>query len=90
MVAKLYSDSFLGDETAVDHEIALPGYRKVRFDAPGDKGRPRLRPRFRLVYRNEPSDGSIAVVAIIAIAERNNLIAYRVARSRLGKRDDAA
>jgi len=31
-----------------------------------------------------------AVVAIIAIGERNNLIAYRIARARLGKRDEAS
>ena len=49
-----------------------------------------MKPRYRLIYKNEPTDGSVAVVAIIAIGERNNLIAYRIARSRLGKRDDGS
>ena len=87
VVAKLYTDPFLGDETASEHVIALPGCRKVRFDAPDEKGRPRVKPRYRLIYKNEPTDGSVAVVAIIASGERNNLIAYRIARSRLDKRD---
>jgi len=90
VVAKLYTDPLLGDETAADHEIALPGCRKVKFDAPDEEGRARDKPRYRLIYRNEPTDGSVAVVAIIAIGERNNLIAYRIARVRLGKRDEAS
>ena len=90
VVAKLYTDPFLGDKAAAEHEFALPGCRKVRFDAPNEKGRPRAKPRYRLIYRNEPTDGSVAVVAIIAIGERNNLIAYRIASSRLGRRDDVS
>jgi hypothetical protein len=34
-----------------------------------------------------PSDGSIAVVAIIAIRERRNLTAYRIAKLRLARRE---
>lgn len=88
VVKELYRDPHLGDQTFEEHEIPLPGCRKVRFDAPDESGKARKQPRYRLIYRNDPSDGSVAVVAIIAIGERNNLIAYRIARSRITKRND--
>jgi hypothetical protein len=54
--------------------------RKVAFDVPGHKGQP----RFRLVYRSDPDDGSIAVVTVLAVGERSELAAYRVAAARVG------
>lgn len=88
VVAELYNNPYLGDETFEEHEIPLPDCRKVRFDAPDENGRPRKQPRYRLVYRNDPSDGSVAVVAVIAIGARKNLIAYRTAKARIDKREE--
>ncbi len=53
--------------------------RRVPFDRDGWIGKP----RFRLVYRNEPSDGAPHIVAILAAAERRNLGAYRRAKPRI-------
>jgi hypothetical protein len=81
IVAALHSDPWLGNEmrSRVRLEI-LRDCRKVAFDLPRRKGKP----RFRLVYRNLPSDGSIAVVSIVAVAPRSDLEAYRSAATRLG------
>lgn len=53
--------------------------RRVTFDRSDWKGKP----RYRLIYRNEPSDGAPHIVAILAAAERENLAAYRRAKPRL-------
>lgn len=53
--------------------------RRVSFDRDGWTGKP----RFRLVYRNEPYDGAPHIVAILAAAERRNLGAYRRAKPRI-------
>jgi hypothetical protein len=60
----------------------LAGCRKIAFDVPSRRGKP----RFRLVYRNSPSDGSIAVVCVLAVGHRSELAAYRRAAARLGER----
>ena len=63
----------------------LEGCRKIRFDKPGWKGRP----RYRFVYRNEPSDGAVARMLVLAIGRRDNMIAYAQASGRLTKREAA-
>jgi hypothetical protein len=55
--------------------------RAVRFDRAGWKEKP----RYRLVYFNDPNDGSIAVVQVIAIGPRSQLEAYKAAAARLRK-----
>lgn len=60
----------------------LKGCRKVRFDEPGWRGKP----RFRLVYRNEPSDGAPATSLILAIGRRDRMIAYAKAARRVKER----
>jgi hypothetical protein len=55
----------------------------VPFDPPSSKGKP----RFRLVYRNDPDDGSIAVISVLAIGPRSGLAAYRRAATRLGAQE---
>ena len=87
VVKELHYNPYLGDATFEEHEFPLPGCRKVKFDAPDKRGRRRKQPRFRLIYRNELAGGSIAVVAIIAIHERRNLIAYRIAKLRITRRE---
>jgi len=60
----------------------LEGCRKVRFDAPGW----RRAPRYRFVYRNEPSDGAVGVIVVLAIGRRDRMIAYAKASARLQRR----
>jgi hypothetical protein len=57
----------------------LRGCRKVRFDEPGWKGKPRC----RFVYRNEPSDGAPAKSVVLAIGRRDRMIAYAKAARRV-------
>ncbi len=57
----------------------LKGCRKVRFDEPGWK----RKPRYRFVYRNEPSDGAPAKSVILAIGRRDRMIAYAKAARRV-------
>jgi hypothetical protein len=63
----------------------LEGCRKIRFDKPGWKGRPRC----RFVCRNEPSDGAVARMLVLGIGRRDNMIAYAQASGRLTKREAA-
>ncbi len=60
----------------------LADCRRIPFDRHDWTGKP----RFRLVYRNEPSDGAPHIVAILAASERRNLGAYRRAKPRLIER----
>jgi len=57
----------------------LRSCRAVRFDRANQKGKP----RYRLVYYNDPDDGSIAVVRVIAVGLRAQLAAYKAASARL-------
>ncbi|MGH3113726.1 MAG: type II toxin-antitoxin system RelE/ParE family toxin [Gaiellaceae bacterium] len=57
----------------------LSGCRRVSFDRPDWTGKP----RYRLVYRDDPADGSIAVVQVIAVGLREQLAAYWAAAARL-------
>lgn len=68
----------MGDKPPRDLERS----RKIRFDRPDwDK-----KPRYRLVYRNEPTDGSVQTVAVLAIGRRDRMIAYAKAAGRLKAR----
>jgi hypothetical protein len=81
VVAKLHTDPWLGQEMRARMRLEILEHcRKVPFDVPGwdDK------PRFRLVYRNDPSDGSIAVVTVLSVGPRSELKAYRQAAARAG------
>jgi hypothetical protein len=84
IVAELYSDPWLGQEMRARMRMeVLEHCRKVPFDVPGWKDKP----RFRLVYRNDPSDGSIAVVAVLSVGPRAELTAYRQAAARVGSEE---
>lgn len=75
----LRENPFLGDPLRSRLRVGdLTGCRRVAFDRPDRAGKP----RFRLVYRNDPSDGSIAVILVIAIGLRERLEAYRAAAGR--------
>jgi hypothetical protein len=84
IVRDLHFDPWLGREMRARRRMEiLKDCRKVLFDLPSWKAKP----RFRLVYRNDPSDGSIAVVAVLAVGSRSDLEAYRRAATRLGHRE---
>lgn len=85
LVVALSTDPWLGDLMDDRWPQNLAGCRKVRFDKPGWRDRP----RYRLVYRNEPSDGAVGTIAVLAIERRQNMIAYARASSRLAKREAA-
>jgi hypothetical protein len=77
---ELGENPHLGDQLRNRLRIGdLSTCRVVRFDRPGW----RKKPRFRLVYYNDPDDGSIAVVRVIAVGLRAQLEAYRAAAARL-------
>lgn len=57
----------------------LADCRRIRFDIESHKGKP----RFRLIYRNEPSDGAPAKCLWLAIGPRAGLRAHRKARQRV-------
>ncbi len=79
----LRENPYLGDEMRKRPRLELlADRRRIRFDEPEWGGKP----RYRLVYRNEPSDGAHHVVAILAIGERESLRAYRDAvKARVGR-----
>ena len=53
--------------------------RRIAFDRP-DWG---AKPRFQLVYRNEPSDGAPGLVRVWAVGPRGRLVAYARAAARI-------
>lgn len=83
IVVALHSDPYLGIAMDDRPPRILKGCRKIRFDEPGRKGRP----RYRLVYRNEPTDGAVGLMVVLAIGERRNMIAYANAAARYTKRE---
>lgn len=58
----------------------LADCRRIRFDIETHKGKP----RFRLIYRNEPSDGAPAKCVWLAIGPRAGLRTHRKAGQRRG------
>lgn len=80
---ELRDNPWLGDEMRARLGLVeLRDCRRIRFDRTDWKDKP----RYRLIYRNEPSDGTPHIVAILAAAERENLGAYRRAKPRLIER----
>lgn len=72
--ANLYTGELMG--TGRHSELA--DCRRVRFDIETHKGKP----RFRLIYRNEPTDGAPAKCLWLAIGPRAGLRAHRKAQQR--------
>lgn len=83
LLVALERDPYLGDELREHRRFRLlGGSRRIRFDRPDWTGKP----RYRLVYRNEPADGAPAAVAVLAVAARSRLLAYARAQTRLAER----
>lgn len=82
IVVQLHGNPHFGELMGDKPPRILKGCRKVRFDEPGWRGKP----RFRLVYRNEPADGAPATSLIVAIGRRDRMIAYAKAARRVKER----
>lgn len=70
-----YHGALMGDKPP----RVLRGCRKIRFDEPNWRGKP----RYRFVYRNEPDDGAPAKSVVLAIGRRDRMIAYAKAARRV-------
>ena len=85
IVVALHDDPWRGELMDDRWPHNLQGCRKIRFDKRGWKGRP----RYRFVYRNEPSDGAVGSMLVLGIGRRDNMIAYAQASGRLARREGA-
>jgi hypothetical protein len=79
IVVELHSNPHHGEPMGDKPPRVLKGCRKVRFDEPDWSGKP----RYRFVYRNEPSDGAPATSVVLAIGRRDRMIAYAKAARRV-------
>ncbi len=80
LMADLSENPYLGESLRNRAGVGdLSSCRRIRFDQSEWQGLP----RYRLVYRNDPSDGSIAIVQVIAVGLRERLTAYREAATRV-------
>jgi len=79
IVVELHRNPHPGEPMGDKSPRVLKGCRKIRFDKPGWKGKP----RYRFVYRNEPADGAPAKSVVLAIGRRDRMIAYAKAARRV-------
>ena len=80
VIVALQENPWLGAELRERARVGdLRGLRRVAFDVPGWNDKP----RYRVVYRNEPDDVIVEIVAVIAVGRRERLAAYREAAVRL-------
>jgi ParE toxin of type II toxin-antitoxin system, parDE len=83
LATELKENPWLGDELRARRGLEeLKDCRRIRFDRDDWT----KKPRFRLIYRNKPSDGAPHIVAILAATQRRDLSAYRRAKPRLIER----
>ncbi len=78
LLVECKANPYLGELVGSGRHPELAGCRRVRFDIPTHRGKP----RFRLIYRNEPSDGAPAECRWLAVAPRAGLRAHRRASQR--------
>jgi hypothetical protein len=87
LMGELRDDPWKGDDLWERYNLrSIKDCRKLYFDLEDWKGKP----RFRIVYRNEPLDGAPGLVRIWAVGPREDLIAYaraatRITRAEAGK-----
>jgi ParE toxin of type II toxin-antitoxin system, parDE len=79
IVVELHGNPHHGELRGDKPPRVLKGCRKVRFDEPDWRGKP----RYRFVYRNEPSDGAPATSVVLAIGRHDRMIAYTKAARRV-------
>lgn len=78
LLVECKANPYLGELMGAGRHPELADCRRVRFDISTHHGKP----RFRLIYRNEPSDGAPAECRWLAIAPRAGLRAHRQASQR--------
>jgi hypothetical protein len=78
LLVECKANPFVGELMGRGRHPELADCRRVRFDIPTHRGKP----RFRLIYRNEPSDGAPAECRWLAVAPRSGLRAHRHATQR--------
>lgn len=72
------ANPYAGELMGAGRHPELANCRRVRFDIETYKGKP----RFRLIYRNEPMDGTPSECLWLAVGPRAGLRAHRKARQR--------
>ncbi len=78
LLVECKGNPFAGELMGAGLHPELADCRRVRFDIPGQKGKP----RFRLIYRNRPSDGAPAECQWLTVGPRAGLRAHRKAQQR--------
>lgn len=78
LLVECKGNPFIGELMGRGLHPELANCRRVRFDIPTRKGKP----RFRLIYRNDPTDGAPAECHWLTIAPRAGLRAHRRAQTR--------
>jgi hypothetical protein len=78
LLVECKGNAFIGELMGPGLHPELANCRRVRFDIPTHKAKP----RFRLIYRNQPTDGAPAECHWLTIAPRAGLRAHRKARQR--------
>jgi Txe/YoeB family toxin of Txe-Axe toxin-antitoxin module len=82
LMLDLRDNPWLGEELRERYNLRpLKDCRRIRFDREGWQGKP----RYRLVYRNEPEDGAPAIVRVWSLGPREGLIAYTRAAARIAR-----
>jgi hypothetical protein len=80
ILVQLREDPWIGEDLWQRYNMRhIADCRKIRFDLLDWDGKP----RFRIVYRNEPLDGAPGLVRIWSIGPREKLIAYSRATVRI-------
>lgn len=80
LMGELPNNPWFGDDLWERYNLRpVKDCRKLRFDVPSREGRP----RYRIVYRNEPLDGAPGLVRVWAIGPREDLVAYARAAARI-------
>jgi hypothetical protein len=72
------SNPYVGELMGRGLHPELADCRRVRFDVEAHKGKP----RFRLIYRNQPADGAPAECRWLAVGPRAGLRTHRKAQQR--------
>lgn len=79
LLVECRGNPYVGDLMGPGRHPELATCRRVRFDVLAHTGRP----RFRLIYRNEPSDGAPAECRWLAVGPRVGLQTHRKAQRRV-------
>lgn len=78
LLVECKANPFIGELMGSGLHPELANCRRVRFDITAYKGKP----RFRLIYRNDPTDGAPAQCHWLTVAPRAGLQAHRRAQQR--------